>query len=185
MLNDVALFDRIYIRALIFLQLQLLRESFPDNNRGRCVTNFFPTKSGGWRGKKIIKCDDEKKPKTLFSPLFSFSLSLALLSCLGAAKWAERKEEMQRLKKNEKIIKCCVFSRRLTFNFCLLLAPPFSLFRLTANTQQQQHTLSLSLSVCLLPEACYLYHWMYTFLHKKTVVVNWLLRFLFHLCVCV
>ena len=47
MLNDVALFDRIYIRALIFLQLQLLRESFPDNNRGRCVTNFFPTKSGG------------------------------------------------------------------------------------------------------------------------------------------
>ena len=28
MLNDVALFDRIYIRALIFLQLQLLRESF-------------------------------------------------------------------------------------------------------------------------------------------------------------
>ena len=102
MLNDVALFDRIYIRALIFLQLQLLRESFPDNNRGRCVTNFFPTKSGGWRGKKIIKCDDEKKPKTLFSPLFSFSLSLALLSCLGAAKWAERKEEMQRLKKKWK-----------------------------------------------------------------------------------
>jgi hypothetical protein len=43
----------------------------------------------------------KKNPKTLFSPLFSFSLSLALLSCLGAAKWAERKEEMQRLKKKK------------------------------------------------------------------------------------
>lgn len=52
-------------------------------------------------------------------------------------------------KKKGKIIKCCVFSRRLTFNFCLLLAPPFSLFRLTATTQQ--HTFSLSLSVCLSP----------------------------------
>ena len=53
-------------------------------------------------------------------------------------------------KKKGKIIKCCDFSRRLTFNFCLLLAPPFSLFRLTATTQQQ-HTFSLSLSVCLSP----------------------------------
>jgi hypothetical protein len=150
------------------------------------VTNFFPTKSGGWRGMKIIKYDDEKTPKTLFSPLFSFSLFLALLSCLGAAKWAERKEEMQRLKKKRKKSSNVVFSlvgwRSISVYFSLRHSLSFDWLLLHNNNTL---FLYLCLSVCLLPEACYLYHWMYTFLHKKTVVVNWLLRFLFHLCVCV
>ncbi len=75
MLNDVALFDRIYIRALIFLQLQLLRESFPDNNRGRCVTNSFQQKKN--RVDEEGKCNTKKNPNCF---LLSFSLSLALLS---------------------------------------------------------------------------------------------------------
>lgn len=75
MLNDVALFDRIYIRALIiiFFFSSVSTRKFLDHNGGRCVTNSFRQKSG--RGGK--KTNKTQKFSPILSRLLSFSRLLS------------------------------------------------------------------------------------------------------------
>lgn len=75
MLNDVALFDRIYIRALIFLQLQLLRESFQTIIEAG-VWRILSNKN---RVDEEEKFNTKKNPNTVFSSLLFLSVSSAIV----------------------------------------------------------------------------------------------------------